>query len=189
MDQDINGATKSNKNKAIFLGFLQYGGMKYLNRIYERGKPTYEIIGKKRSIIDTALTNDIRRVTNFKVVPSILGANAQTCHKIIELKIETKLEIKKTTKEPIKKFKHCTAEALVRVKDEVAKKCRSLRLLRGDRLPSTYTYKVIRRIYENAKVKYIGYRKGGRKTAPLPIAIRTIQAKRNTTNALIEREL
>ena len=43
-DQDINGLTKSNKNKSLFIGFLQYTGMKYLNRIYEWGKPTYEIL-------------------------------------------------------------------------------------------------------------------------------------------------
>ena len=72
-DKDINGNTASNKNKTVFLGFIQSAELKYLNRIYERGKPTYEIIGKKRSIIDVALTNNIRQVENFEVIPKMLG--------------------------------------------------------------------------------------------------------------------
>ena len=77
---------------------------------------------------------------------------------------------------------------MLRVKGEVAKKCKTLRLLRGERLPSIHTYDIISRIYENAKVKYIGYRKGSRKIAPATTVIRTIQAKINQTIALIERE-
>ena len=96
-DQDINGDMKSNKNKGMFLGFIQYGGLKYLNRIYERGKPTYEIAGKKRSIIDVALTNNMSLVQNFKVMPNILGANAQTCHKIMQLTIRKEEAQQKTT--------------------------------------------------------------------------------------------
>ena len=36
-------------------------------------------------------------------------------------------------------------------------------------------------------MKYIGYRKGRRKQVPVPMAVRTIQAKINETAALIER--
>ena len=78
---------------------------------------------------------------------------------------------------------------MVKVKSEVAKKCKTLRLVRGERLPSSYTYKVIRKIYENAKAKYIGYRSGRRRSAPPPTAVRTIQAKINQTNAQIDREM
>ena len=46
-DCDIHGNTRSNKNKTLFMGLLEYTGLKYLNRIYEKGKPTYEIWGKK----------------------------------------------------------------------------------------------------------------------------------------------
>ena len=61
--------------------------LKYLNRIYELGKPTYEIMGKKRSIIDVALTNNIRQDVNFEVIPKMLGENSQPCHKLIRLAI------------------------------------------------------------------------------------------------------
>ena len=187
-DKDINGILKSNKNKTLFLGFVEYAGMKYLNRIYELGKPTYEIVGKKRSVIDVALTNNMSRVENFEVMPQILGANAQTCHKIIQLTLRINVEQEKTVMKTKKKFRHCNAEALISVKGDVAKKCKTLRLLRGERLPSIYTYDIISRIYENAKVKYIGYRKGSRKIAPATTVVRTIQAKIIQTIALLERE-
>ena len=47
-DRDINGYIRTNKNKALLMGLLQYTGLKYLNRIYEMGKPTYEILREKR---------------------------------------------------------------------------------------------------------------------------------------------
>ena len=187
-DQDIHGKTQSNKNKPLLLGFLLYTGMKNLNRIYEWGTPTYEILGKKRSIIDVAITNCLSTVRNFEVNPDILGANAQTCHKIIQLTLRTKVSHEKNTTETLKKFRHCTAESSIRVKGEVAKKLKTLRVLRGERLPSFYTYKTISRIYNNAKVKYIGYRKGKRKKAPIPMVVRTMQAKIKQTIALIDRE-
>ena len=74
------------------MGLLQYTGLEYLNRIYEKGVPTYEIWGQKRSILDVAMTNNLSMVRNFKVHPEILGTNAQTCHKIIELKLRVNLE-------------------------------------------------------------------------------------------------
>ena len=35
-DKDIHGNTKNNKNKLLFMGFLQYTGIKLLNIIYEK---------------------------------------------------------------------------------------------------------------------------------------------------------
>ena len=87
-DKDINGNFIGNKNKSLFMGLLEYTGLKYLNRIFERGKATYEIWGKKRSIIDAALTNRIKQVENFEVKPQILGANPLTAHKIIQLTLK-----------------------------------------------------------------------------------------------------
>ena len=43
-DKGINGKYISNNNKSLFLGFLEYTGLIYLNTIYAKGKPTYEII-------------------------------------------------------------------------------------------------------------------------------------------------
>ena len=134
-----------------------------------------------------ALTNSISKVQNFEVKPEILGVNAQTCHKIIQLTLRSKERQEMRENNVLTKLRHCSAEALTRVKREVAKNCKILRLLRGEKPPNIYTYKTIRRIYTNAKVKYIGYRKGRRKQVPVPMAVRTIQAKINETAELIER--
>ena len=40
-DRNINGQYTSNCNKALFLGFLEYTGLTYLNNIHAKGKPTY----------------------------------------------------------------------------------------------------------------------------------------------------
>ena len=172
----------------MFIGFTQYSGLKYLNRIYEWGKPTYEILGRKRSIIDVGLTNNIRQVKKIEVLPQILGANAQTAHKIIKLTIETKQVKQKQKLEKVKRLRHCSREALIRVRGEVARKCKTLRMLRRNKTDKAYKYNIIRRIYHNAKVKYIGYRKEGSKEAPLTMAIKTTQARIKQTIAQIERE-
>ena len=131
-DTDINGNMKSNKNKLIFLSFIRYAELKYLNRIYERGKPTYKIMGKKISIIDVTLTNNIRQVVNFEVIPKMLGVNSQTCHKLIRLTIRIEADQRKIEKKPFDKFKHRSEEALMLVKGEVAGKLKTLRLIRGE---------------------------------------------------------
>ena len=51
-DMNIKAKYVSNKNKPLFLGFLEYTGMTYLNNLFARGVPTYEITGKRQSIID-----------------------------------------------------------------------------------------------------------------------------------------
>ena len=180
-DININGNHTSNKNKTLFMGLLDYTGMILLNKIYTLGKPTYEIPGKKRSIIDVALTNTVRSVQTFEVMPQMLGANAQTGHKIIKLTLKVTTDRKDIERSKTEKFRHCTAEALTRVKGEVARKCKTLRFLRGNRTPSTYTYEVLSRLYHNAKIKCIGYRMGGRKKEPLSIAVKTQQVKLNQT--------
>ena len=57
LDRDIHGKFKTNKNKSLFLGFLSYSQMTYINGLFTRGIPTYEIFGKRKSIIDVCLTN------------------------------------------------------------------------------------------------------------------------------------
>ena len=47
------------------------------------GVPTYEIVNKKRSIIDLGLTNSIDTVHNFEVESKPFGVNSQTCHRAI----------------------------------------------------------------------------------------------------------
>ena len=127
------------------------------------------------------------KVRNLEVKPETLGANAQTCHKIIQLTLKTLIGQEKNVRKVQKKFKHCSAEALIKVKGEVAKKCKILRILRGERPPNIYTYNTISRIYNNAKVKYVEYRRGRKKVIPLPMVVRTMQAKINQTRAQIEQ--
>ena len=170
------------------MGFVEYTGLKNLNRIYEWGKPTYEILGKKRSIIDMALTNNIRQIKKYEVKPQILGVNAQTAHKIIQITLDADEVGTKCVKEKLKKLRHCSREALMRVRGEVAKNLKILKILRGKKTPHIYKYGNLRRIYQNAKVKYIGYRKEGRNITPMPAAIRKIQAAINQTVAQITRE-
>ena len=187
-DKDIHGHYKTNGNKALFLGFTQYTGLKYLNRIYEMGTPTYEIWGRKRSIIDVAMTNNLSQVKSFVVYPEILGTNAQTCHKIIELTLNSKLNHEAKTTEKAQRFRYCSEESLMRVRNEVARKCKLLRLIRGERKPSVYNYNVLRKLYHNAKVKCIGYSKKRHKKAPVPISVKTVQAQIIQTTNQIERE-
>ena len=163
-----------------------------LNRIFARGQPTYEILGKKRSIIDVCLANNIRSVKEFRVLPQILGVNAQTCHKILKLTIGTRLKKESERQEKALKFRHCTFEALLKVKGSVARRMKILRLIRKQTTPgahrSIYRYEIVSRMYRNAKKKYIGYRNKRKKIVPATLVIRTLQEKIKETNAMIEKE-
>ena len=92
-DKDINGKYISGKNKPHFLGFLDYAGLHLLNKIFSPGQPTYEILGRKKSIIDFAMASSLNHVLNFRILPHILGVNMQTCHKIILLELDIASQI------------------------------------------------------------------------------------------------
>ena len=155
--------------------------------MYEWGKPTYEILGKKRSIIDVALTNNISQIKDFEVKQDILEVNAQTAHKAIQLSIKSNIIEEKCEKMKQKRLRHCSREALIRVRGEVERKLKMLRLIRGKRLSNIYNYRVLKRIYKNAKVKNIGYRKQGRNVTPSSMPIKTTQAKLMQTAGQINR--
>ena len=82
-DRNLHGALTTNSNKPLFLQFLEYSGLAILNSKYCRGVPTYEIVGKKRSIIDICLTNSPDTVSNFEISPKPFGVNSQTCHRAL----------------------------------------------------------------------------------------------------------
>ena len=69
-----------------------------------------EIVGRKSSIIDVCLTNCISDVINFQVLPTVLGISAQTCHKIIKLKLDfdEKQTISSADTPMIKRFRLCS---------------------------------------------------------------------------------
>ena len=77
-DVAIDGSFVTNKNGVLFLDFLKCTGIQYVNGFFARGVTTYELIGKKQSIIDVCLTNCITEVKSVAVLPHILGDNPQT---------------------------------------------------------------------------------------------------------------
>ena len=87
MDLDIHGTPVSNKNKSLFLGFLDYSGLTFLNKKFCFGIPTYEIPRKRRSIIDFALTNSEKLVDTFEILQKTIGVSPQSCHKILRMSI------------------------------------------------------------------------------------------------------
>ena len=161
-DKGINGQYVSNNNKSLFLGFLDYTGLMYLNGIYAMGQPTYEIMDRKRSIIDVGLTNHFPSVHNFKVLPNILGVNPQTCHKVLKLDLifyhDQGSPAQKTNCDKIRcmKFRFCNDNSLLKVRDWVSDKIGELVNLRPDD-NSIYQYSVLIRMYEFAKTKFLGY--------------------------------
>ena len=112
------------------MGFLDYTAMHLLNKIYAFGEPTYEINGRKKSIIDFAMASSLNLVSDFKVLPYTMGASIQTCQKIIQLTLKISIEdfvITKFDADPTnerKMFKYCTYENLLKVRQRVYSKLR-----------------------------------------------------------------
>ena len=160
-DKNIKGVPVSNKNKPLLLGFLDYSGLQVLNLLFAKGIATYEIINRKKSIIDLCLTDSISAVKNFQVVPYTLGFNAQTCHKIIrlELLMSSKQE-SPTTIPKIKRFRHCSFFKLEEVRDYVCSKLEDIRDIKEQcGLQFLPTYNVFKKLYTKAKEKILGYTK------------------------------
>ena len=156
-DKGISGQYISNNNKSLFLGFLDYTGLIYLNKIYAKEKPTYEIMNRKRSIIDVGLTNDILSVCNLEILPNILGVNPQTCHKVLKLSLDFAHDSQELDKKSLGgKFRYCSEHSLFKIRDWVSDRISELVGLRPDDT-TIYQYKVLRNIYEFAKTKFLGY--------------------------------
>ena len=161
-DKCINGRFVSNNNKPMFLGFLEYTDLYYLNGIYAKGQPTYEIINRKKSIIDVGLTNHLPSVHNFQVLPNILGVNPQTCDKVLKLTVNFSDNVITSTRKGnysnigCSKFRFCNDFSLLKVRDWVSERINELVSLRPDDT-SIYKYSVLIRMYEFAKTRFLGY--------------------------------
>ena len=164
-DRNIHGKYISSKNKPLFLGFIEYSGMHLLNKTHAPGKPTYEILKKRKSIIDFALASSLKPVYDFRVLPDILGTSIQICHKIFLLTLkpfskEVAQQASKQDNHNVRQmFKFCSHDRLLEVRQRVLSKLRSIneiRLLVGRQMHPTYT--VFLKLYFTAKVKHIGYR-------------------------------
>ena len=158
-DRDINGVFVSNKNKPLLLGFLDYTGLQVLNKMFTKGTPTFEIVKRKRSIIDICLTNSISEVKNFKVLPHILGVNGQTCHKIIRLDLSLSNKKESLIAIPkIKRFRHCCFTKLENVRDYVYSKLEEIRSIKEQcGLQFLPNYNVFKKLYAKAKEKILGH--------------------------------
>ena len=86
-DRDVRGNCVSNRNCNLLMSFLEYSALTVLNRRWQFGVPTYEIVGKRRSIIDMCFTNSASSVIDFEVLPHFLGLSVQTCDKILATSI------------------------------------------------------------------------------------------------------
>ena len=108
---------------------------------------------------------------------------------MLQLRIKAHQKVYQSTRKEVVKFKHCSLEALLKVKGELARRIRILKLIRRQRQPSTtdltkHGYSVLSRLYKSAKVKHLGYRKSGRRIVPESVVIRTLQERINETTAL-----
>ena len=132
--------------------------MIYLNAIYAKGQPTYEIINRKKAIIDVALTNNIAFVQNFKILPNNLGVNPQTCHRVLQLTVhflKNRGAATETEQFGFTKFRYCNNNSLLKIRDWVADRITDLVELRPDD-NSIYQYCVLKRMYEVAKTNFLG---------------------------------
>ena len=132
--------------------------------------PTYEIHGRRKSIIDVCLTNDVSLIHKFTILPNILGVNPQTSHRVLKLVIPQDLMIGKDTdidvSDPkhtrgiakLQKFRFCSYESLQKVKVWVSERFSELAHIRKGK-KKFYNYSVLQRVYFNAKSKLIGFAK------------------------------
>lgn len=108
-DRNIHGQLIINKNNSHFREFLDITGFSLLNCKYCKGEPTYEIINKKKSILDVCLTNAESTIVNMKI-GTTLGANSQTCHKPLLVTICLPLRKKVAHEQPTRKAFHITSQ-------------------------------------------------------------------------------
>ena len=95
-DKDIHGNYVTNPNSPLLSEFLDFSGLIILNKIFCLAIPTYEIVNRKKSIIDMSFTNSLDSVADFSIEQTPLGGNSQTCHKPLILSISLDPPIRKT---------------------------------------------------------------------------------------------
>ena len=173
------------------MGFLEYSGVSLVNKQFSPGVPTYEIAGKKRSLIDVCLTNAIHHIRSFVVLPIILGVSPQTCHKAIKMVITNSLRV---NPEPIANrvsaYRFCTFENLEKVRGLVATDIDDLiHIRKGYKSPVPFfNYKVLVKLYAKAKAKLLGFVKNRNQTEVPSQKILEFQHKIRLATALYLRD-
>ena len=177
-DRNLHGQLISNSNKPLFLEFLQYSGLTILNSLYCKGVATYEILNKKRSIIDLSLTNSPHSVHNFEIEPTPFGVNSQTCHKALKTTIVLKPFEKVSISAPRRtKYGKITRKKHCKIIHEVTTKVSQL-LKNG--VPPDYSQLVS--IFANVKGRVLGKRSTKNRPSPLSPTMLLLQNK--FTNAI-----
>ena len=189
-DRNIHGKLVSNKNKPLLLGFLDYTGLIMLNKCFAIGNATYEIPGKKRSIIDVCLANKNMSVDNFEVLDTVLGCSSQTCHKIIRLTLKiSACEITKPALPKASRINHFSFDKLIKVRDFFYAKIRDLEEIRAlDNRTFELTYTALRKLYFNAKTKILGFRKTQNVQPKQSSKIKLLQAKIKNATIMVIRD-
>ena len=162
--------------------------MTYINRLFAKGIPTYEISGKRRSIIDVCLTNLESSVVNFAILPNVLGVNPQTSHRVLQLVLsETSNNSAENQGTKVRKFRYCTYDALCKIQTEVAERIGQLIWLRKNN-ESFYNYSVLKRIYHEAKCMFLGFADKTERIVRISTQARKLQQKITFTTAMYQRD-
>ena len=157
-DVDINGRSVSNRNRNFLKSFLEYTGLAVLNKKYQFGVPTYEIYGKKRSIIDMCFTNSISSVIDFKVLPHFVGFSSQTCHKILQLTIHLRKTNLSSVFNAPKHIRFRTPSHLEQEKVVLSVCSKTFALLDIEDLKSTPDYFTLKKLFAETKSRSLGSR-------------------------------
>ena len=148
--------------------FLEYSGLTILNKKYCHRVPTYEIPKEKCSIIDMCLTNSPETVLDFLIERKPFGANSQTCHKALSVKISLKPKLVDPTPPPRR-----TKFARVKRNKVLYDVTNSIIQLGNCRTSADYPLLV--NLFFIAKRKNLGLRFSNSKPPPLSPKMRRIQ--------------
>ena len=183
-DKNLHGSLTTNPNKALFLQFLQYSGLVILNSKYRKGVPTYEIVNKKRSIIDLSLTNSPETVHNFEISPRPFGVSSQTCHRALTTTIKicppTKAAV--ITAKKRTKFRQITDDELNKLAQAV-----SYRLSAPEHVNSP-DYFFLKRTFTRAKHSILTKRRNSHSTYRVSPATLDLQQRFSEAISTMQRD-
>ena len=183
-DKNLHGFLTTNKNKALFLQFLQYSGLVILNSIYCKGVPTYEIVNKKRSIIDLSLTNSLETVHNLEISHKPFGVSSQTCHRALTttIKICPPTKAVAITAKKRTKFGRMTYDELNKLAQAVSYR------LSAPANTNTPDYFFLKRTFTRTKQAILTQRRNSRMNYRVSPATRELQQRFSKAIATLQKD-
>ena len=182
-DRNLHGDFITNSNQPLLLEFLQYSGLIILNSKFCKGTPTYEIVNKKRSIIDLGLTNSIESVHNFEIERTPFGVNSQTCHRALTMTISIAPSQRTPIKAPRRsKCLNMTVKELRRLGETV-----SNRLLTSERTTSP-DYFLLAKTFAQVKKKLLDRSRNKPNPTPTSPATQTLQRRFSDAIARMQQD-